>query len=520
MRLCRRLCCFIVALLCSMLNADLRLRFYDASVCALNFSTDGQSLLAGLSTGKVCVINLARGVVDRTYDFYHDRVTALAEDDERLVVGYNDGTMIIKMVYDYAYVTIAAHQGRITVMKAISSSIVSGSDDKTFCIWDKNGYLVKRIQLPAAVSAIEAQNADKLLYIGCENGAIYRYNVNSQLCDELVVDLHKGQVTSLTVDNQGLFAGFGNREVVFFNFEDKSTKIFRSPDQIDALEIIKDNGTVLGASISTGSDYIWDRETACLFDVQRDQSRTEGPVAINRCRIAYAAGSQVVLRCINYKIKDMPLLTMIDSTKIDELKIVDRAGCVSGCLKNLDQERQLHQIRLCLRASAGQRGCYVDLQDQGGKSATCYLLHPLSAIRQMRLFREPATGDLAATYDTYSDDEKPQRAITTSRHAKLSFFPSKLHVGLYSFDMAITRACLTYKNGPHDVRQIRGTNLNGKGAVWIFDEDQDCCGPYVLSIEAGSSSYGLLIPYLSDQSEMLVFKGKGCFLLSFITLNI
>ena len=495
---------FFLMSLGTVLIADRRMQF-RAPVTALSFSEDGHSLLVGLSNGELSVIDIDRSVVGRTYILHSCLVTSVVKDDDMLVAGYDDGVLVIKLLRNNACATINAHKDKITVIACLASSIVSGSEDKSFCVWDKNGSLVERVLLPSAVSAIKASGDGNVLYVGCKSGSIYRYDLITHVCDEIVADLHKGPVTCLLVENQGFFAAFDSCEVVFFNFGDKSTKILRAPVQIEALEVEKEDDLVVGASCGTSSECIWDRTTGCLFDTQQYHSRVQGPVAINRLRIAYGEGSQLVLKAINYMMQDLSVVTSIDEALLDKIEIVDHQGYVSGCLKSASQDRKMHTIRLCLRSSACQKGGYVTLQDLSGAVATRYFCDPLSSIKRFLLFRGLGKGDISVGYLTSSDPGKLHHTYPGSGDSKFQFLPSPIHLALYSLNFPITQAYLTcIKNqGKHNC--IRGMNTNGGQAVWFFQKE-DCSGPYLLSIKSGHIVYEWQIPYISDQSELFVAK--------------
>ncbi len=501
MRICRYFF-LMLAWIGLILNANIKIQFH-VPITALAFSKDGRYLVVGFYNSKVSVINVERGIVESTTSCHQAPVASIAKDEELITIGYSNGTMVIKKWDDLAWATLDAHRDKINALQYIGSVIVSGSEDKTFCVWNRQGLLLKKIQLPAPISAIEGQYNSKAFYVGCKDGSVFRYDMQTELVEQLVDNLKKGPITCIKSAEHGFFAGFGNCEVVFFNEIDKSTKIFGSSTQIEALEYIDHDRLLVGASKDFDADCIWDYESCVLFESLKDHDKINGPVAINRLNVASALGPELEVRAIRYQIKDLTVVMAIDEAKFDKLTIVDPDAHVSGHLKLIGKSRDVHKMRLCLRLSSFKRGGYIDLRDQAWSKTTWYYFHPLSEIKQLIFFRGIPQGDVVVGYSVDSAPQIYNHTSSPSTRSAMLFFPSPIHAVLYSVTLAITQAWLTSTNTRGEKKWVQGLNLNGGRAIWRF-EDANSSGPYTLSLKSGDSVYEWEIPYLSTQSELIV----------------
>ena len=513
----------MIVSLCTLLYGD-RLVHFDLPIQALNFSTDGKFLVVGLANGNVSVIDVESCQTVHTCQINKAPITAIARVDDHLVIGYANGMLTIKSMELEACSTFEAHQGAVTFIKCSSTWIVTASHDNTVRIWDNGGNKLASMKMPSAASAIEVVLEGNQVYIGCKNGTVHRFDGHSQSCDELVADLHKGEVTCLTLDTDGLFVGFGNGEVVFFNFLDKSTKTYRSYARIDALHVIKSKKIIFGISRMTMSDYTWDSDTGYLFGVHEHQTESPGSIASNGLILAIGCPGYVALHPFSYEIKNIPLLTLIGGLIFDSLKIFDKKGGLCGfaqyCLT-----KKYYNMRACLSESSSLQGGTAKVTLGSHKVIIFDYKIATSDIKQLMLYRTLGRGDLAMGYNS-SVNINPKIKIYTMlpwiTNVRPFIRPSRIQVHFYSCNVPIKAAYIEYENDVHETRCIKGINpiwpdrsaaddqvsKGGRQDSILFFEAFDCCGPYTLSILSEKNLYQWQLQYLSEQSDLLLRKDQ------------
>ena len=501
---------FVGSVLSLGLNAGLHLQF-KKPISALNFSLDGHHLVLGVQR-EIYLIGLHNNSIGIPYDFYQKTVTSVAFDGTLLFVGYEDGTLVIKDVrfdmHSHVYAN-KAHRGKISIIQCTKSYIVTASEDNTVCIWRKDGSFVRSLQLPATITVLQLRNDGKEIYIGCQNGSVHFYRQSSQICHELVVNLHKGAVTCLALDSEGMFVGFENSEVVFFNFSDKSVKIFKASCPIQTLEIAQHDNVILGVSSSVDHVYIWDRKTGFCFDSHKNKARSQGRVIINGSRLAYISGLGFNLEPVSYRVKHVAIEDYTNGVTLDPLKIIDGAGCESGCLR-LDRKNRASSMKICLWEPEMLHGNHVLIKDLYDRPIKFYFHYPLRLIQKLLLFREGPAGRLVIGYTESLDGKYMHNTQPDSCVTQLAYTSGAVHASLYSCNMAISAACLTDSKEGREPRSITsGVNLNGKGHVWCFDGQGSA--PYKLFIISNGIRYAWHIPYLLEQAEFLLCKGKKNF---------
>jgi hypothetical protein len=468
------LCC--VALACCAMEQ--RVYVYDA-VSALNFSSDGGSLIVGLANGSVLIVDRQDVSVQKKVHLYDVPVSVVAFDGGSIVIGYSDGTVHLKPIDSNAYATFKEHTGFVTAVTITRGCIVTGSSDGSICIRNNFGSLLKKMRVSAGVSVMHVSSGAGCLFIGCDDGAVWHYNIGGDGIEQLVQDLRKGKVLCVLGDAQGFYVAYDNTDMVYFNLMNKATKTFKARCPIYALQLIPEDGIIAGYNGNgVQACAICDTATGYVYRATRATGGAGGPVVVRGNDVAMARETYVGLSNRKYHAMSWFIQFLADGLQLKKLVIKDKNFHECAHLKGIGQNRY-YRARVFLWTLLSQKGFYVEPVDVRGRRYTFYAHDTLESIDRLVVARDIAHGELSCVYRPAG--KWLWKCAYAAQQVEPKSLPIDTHMLLYSLNIPLVDAHLIVRFGTSAQRIVQGFNMNGAGGVWIF-EDTQSAAPYMLKL--------------------------------------
>jgi len=236
-----------------------------------------------ISCNKNGLIAAAGKVFDARFKVTAEIMGDATEIDTRcLIVLRDDDTMIIAQSKSCAdvektetgYVTAKIHardgaflrelKGHTDFISSIAigsdGSIVTGSWDKTACLWDAHGNLLYRYGASNKVTAV-ALGKDDLMIIGQEDGIVAVIKCSGQRQDEHILKAHKASITSIVVQDDQTIVTVSDDGVFAWKLDESRWHgvACKQSDEKITTSFVSKNGIIL-----TGCDQnnlrIWDND--------------------------------------------------------------------------------------------------------------------------------------------------------------------------------------------------------------------------------------------------------------------
>lgn len=461
---------------CSM---EQSVNFYDL-ITVLNFSSDGHYLVVGFIGGNVAIVDSADMRIQKKICLYDKPVSVVALDENDLVVGYSDGRVQLKSLSGNSCATFKEQSGVITSAVITPLSVVTGSSDGSVCVRNKVDLLLKKFKVSAGVSTMHASGGDtSYVFVGCDDGSVWRYNNACGDFEQLVQDLHKGKALCVLSDNRGFYVAYENTEVVYFNLIDKTTKIFKAKSPLRVLQVLPDQEALVGyKGNSVVADEIFDLTTKNCYSAFCKSDEICGSVVIHGRNIVVAQGSRMYLSRISCESASCFVQCLTDGIPLSRVIIKDRDHNICGCITHV-QQNMYYGVKSFLRASSLKKGVYVEAVDRYGVSYSFYIYDKLAHIDRVILYRDVSRGMLVCVYRKVGD--KHFNHAYSVEQVVTRTLPVDIHAVLYSYNVPLIGACLIARAGTEHRRVIRGAKINERGFVWIF-EILKSMAPYVLEL--------------------------------------
>jgi len=479
MKLCNKLLfifCVISFHVCSAMEQNVY--FYE-QITSLNFSSDGHSLIVGFISGYIAIVDRADTSIQKKISLYDKPVSSVALDGNDVVIGYANGIVHLKSLHENSYAIFKDQNVAITAVKITPSCIVTGSSDGSVCVRNRMGLLLKKLQVSAGVFTMCVSGDSCYVFIGCDDGSIWRYNTVCGDFEQLVQDLHKGKALCVLTDSRGFYVAYENAEVIYFNLVDKTTKIFKAKYPVYALQIIPEHEVLVGyKGNSIVADEIFDLATGGAYSASCKSDEIYSGFAIQGMNIVVAQAGRISLSRIVCECVPSLIQCLTDGIPLSKVIIRDRDHNICGYITQV-QQNTYSSMKLCLRASSVKKGVYVEVVDMRGVSYNFYIYDKLALIDKFIISRELSHGALACVYRKV--ENKRLVYAHEVQQPEVRALPMDIHTVLHSYNVPLIDAHLIARAGTKYQKIIQGVQVNGNGIVWMFDDTRSMA-PYVLKL--------------------------------------
>ena len=484
-----------------------RLLEFSASVRAIGFDTDGKLMAVGLSSGTINIIPMDKANKIYVMDTCPTPISAIALDLPMLVVGYDDGLVLKRSLVETEIYTCRVHRAKISTIKMEKSFFVTGSFDKTICIWERlTGELLHNVNVPSEVTALAIDQATKLIYIGCVDGAVYSCNPNKNPQEIVLVTQRRNKILSLAARDKYLYVSSLAGSSIF-DLAVGNVVELRANSPVQAF-MIDDNARTITGACRYDFWFMWDNITGGLIDVGCGDGQlvcpTYGPVAISHRFIANTIDKHVYVRAAKQPCSIDMIVSNDTGLSLGPVTFADNHGYVVGKLLTMDPDRS-YKVTCLLRNIVSDNDNCVTATIKYGSFVIFNFSHNLSQIKKVLLTRNATNGNMMVKYlaletggglsvrDAYPLTIQGEPFYLSSRPV--------CNTELYSWnvplrDAIITGSCLSV---------VQGDNSGGQGLLWHFQGlVPSCHEPCILSVLTDTHLHTWKIPYLTDQSELFI----------------